>query len=57
LLLDFKPAQYQIIGGGVRTRPGDVLRLASAGLIHYPRVDLTGTARRQCPGADAEKQF
>jgi hypothetical protein len=38
-----------------RGPPGGVLRLASAGLILYPRVDLTGTARRQCPGADAEK--
>jgi adenylosuccinate synthase len=30
-------------------RPGGVLRLASTGLILYPKVDLPGINRRQCP--------
>ena len=30
-------------------RPGGVLCLASSGLILYPKVDLAGGDRRQCP--------
>ena len=48
---------YQSVEDPARYPPGGVLCLASASPILYPRVDLTGTARRQCPNADAEMKF